>query len=714
MLHTFALPLLDWAIISLSLFNLIALLWLGLTVLLNAERRTLGTWIAGGGLILCGLFFVGHTAVVGRTIGTFDLEMGFWWRASWVLTVGAPYLWYLGTAAYTGVLQTRRHRLLLAGITILGAIALVLLYRYPLPSINDVAYRAPITLPSVAGLPLAAIGYPFYSVLCFGLALLAFYHPEASGRFMGDWARQRARPWLVASTLALSAIGLAFGAVMAWFLKRVQEQPAALYFLRRLPLFMAFDLLLLMLVTVAVVLTGQAIVSYEIFTGKTLPRHGLRRNWRRCLVLAAGFGAIVGLSLIVPLSAIYRVLIATGLMTVFYALLSWRSYAEREQSVDQLRPFVRSQRLYDRLLTSHTPNDLNIAVPFQALCSNVLDAERAYLVALGPLAPLVDTPLTYAVQGTASAPPPTALAELWSRLHSPQTMYVPVDPHAYNGAGWAVPLWSERGLIGVLLLGPKRDGGLYSQEDIEIARATGERLIDTQASAELARRLMVLQRQRLAESQVIDSRARRVLHDDVLPRLHAAMLMLGSNEAPDEAEVMALLTETHQDVANLLYAMPMLTTPEVTQLGLVGALRHALNGELKNAFDTVRWQIMPEAQQLADAVPAHAAEVLVYAAREAIRNAARYGRHGAPTRSLHLNLSIISHDGLEIVIEDDGVGLGAVQTGSHGGAGQGLALHSTMLAVIGGTLLAERVPAGGTRVTLTLPQAMCTGTALVA
>ena len=49
-----------------------------------------------------------------------------------------------------------------------------------------------------------------------------------------------------------------------------------------------------------------------------------------------------------------------------------------------------------------------------------------------------------------------------------------------------MPLWSERGLIGLFLLGPKRGNGLYTQEDIEIARASGERLIDTRASAEIA------------------------------------------------------------------------------------------------------------------------------------------------------------------------------------------------------------------------------------
>src|SRR5690242_21432905 len=50
------------------------------------------------------------------------------------------------------------------------------------------------------------------------------------------------------------------------------------------------------------------------------------------------------------------------------------------------------------------------------------------------------------------------------------------------------------GLIGVMLLGEKGDGGLYAQEEIEISRATGERLIDTQASAQMAQRLMLLQR----------------------------------------------------------------------------------------------------------------------------------------------------------------------------------------------------------------------------
>ncbi|NJN99286.1 MAG: hypothetical protein HC875_36930, partial [Anaerolineales bacterium] len=58
--------------------------------------------------------------------------------------------------------------------------------------------------------------------------------------------------------------------------------------------------------------------------------------------------------------------------------------------------------------------------------------------------------------------------------------------------------------------------------------------------------------------------------------------------------------------------------------------------------------------------------------------------------------------GWELVIEDNGVGLASGSSGS-GGSGQGLALHSTMMAVVGGTLALESIPGAYTRVTLSLP-----------
>lgn len=121
-------------------------------------------------------------------------------------------------------------------------------------------------------------------------------------------------------------------------------------------------------------------------------------------------------------------------------------------------------------------------------------------------------------------------------------------------------------------------------------------------------------------------------------------------------------------------------------------------------------RIDPNAEQQAQATSTFTAEVLYYAAPEAIRNAARYGRGGNAARPLHLNIGITrsdpaigsGHSGLEVVIEDDGVG--SRTTGpSNGGSGQGLALHSTMMAVVGGTLAVESQPDTRARVTLALP-----------
>jgi len=760
---------LTWAIVTLSLFNMVAFLWLGLTVLLNAERRVWGTMVAGGGLILAGLFFTGHTAVVSHSLDGFNADTEFWWRVSWLPVVGAPYFWYLIMAWYTGVLSMRRHRLWAASAGALGVGALLsLLIANPLPSYGDVVNRTPIAVFQLAGLPVVVLIYPIYSTLCILLALSALRRPAASERFMGDEARRRARPWLIAASLVLLLVTLTLGVAVAVFLSRVQSRLLGPSVVRTLFVLAAFDLVICALLALAIVLIGRAIVSYEIFTGKALPRGGLFRYWRRSLVLAAGYGALMGLSLSLPamrdLDPIYRLLLATLLMTLFYALLGWRAYVDRERSMAYLRPFVASQQLYEHMLHPSAPTEVDLAAPLRVLAEDVLGARVAYLAALGPLAPLVGPRLAYPsersnVQTSEQLALPLVglgnrlpkgsnvlpdLDELVSIFRSPQTICVPLDATHYGGAVWGVPLWSERGLIGVLLLGEKRDGGLYTHEEIEIARATGERLIDTRASAEMARRLTGLQRQRLAESQVVDRRTRRVLHDDVLPRLHTAMLMLSasdvdtltrshgdtftrsdiSTDREDEQppnvgalqrsnvqtkhdDIVALLADVHRDIANLLHSMPATAAPEVARLGLIGALRQAIDGEFGTAFDDVTWQVDPTAEQAAHKLSGLAAEVFFYAAREVVRNAARYGRNGDTGRALHLVVSVACRNGLELTIEDDGVGMGAATVAAQG-SGQGLGLHSTLMAVVGGTLTTESKPGAYTRVSLALPQAAWT------
>ncbi|MEP7291695.1 MAG: ATP-binding protein [Chloroflexota bacterium] len=684
-----------WAAITVSLANTILLLWLGLMVLMNAERRSWGVLLIGFSLLAGGAFFVSHTVILVLNPATLSGVMSGFWYLGLGAVITLPFAWYTAILWYTGFWEkgdsalSQRHRWWYAlNIPVLVVLWGLLLFANPFPTYAQAIRLEIAPTPSLFGFPLLVLAYPVGVLLSIGLSLDALLRPGPARRMMGEIARKRAQPWLIAT----SAILLVVGGMVGWVMLRViihagtrdYEQVDEVIRIANA------DLAISGLIALAVLCLGQAVARYEVFTGKTLPQQRFMRQWRDAVLLAFGFGGATSAGLLLNVPPIYMILLMGLLVTVFYALLSRASYVERTRYIEHLRPFVSSQRLYEHMTS--LPHAFDVSSPFAALCDEVLGASQAYLLPVGAFAPLIGQSIAYPAQ---IKPPP--LLDLADRFTTPQTMCVSIEPTLHGGAAWAVPLWSERGLIGVLLLGDKRNGSLYTQEEIEIARASGERLIDTQASAEMSRRLMGLQRQRLAQSQVIDRRTRRMLHDEVLPRLHAAMLTL----PPESGEVVEELGEIHRQIADLLHQSA--AAPEVAQMGLIPALRKALESELGGAFERVEWKIDPEAEAAAPEIPVLTAEVVYYAAREAMRNAAVYGRGDHPKRPLRLSVVIEWRDGLLIMIEDDGVGLERTN-GSPNGSGHGLALHSTMMAVIGGALTVESVPDQYTRVLLTLPQ----------
>ncbi|MGE3907821.1 MAG: sensor histidine kinase [Chloroflexota bacterium] len=770
------LPVIVWAARALTFFNVLVLLWLGLTVLLNADRRRLGAWLTGGGLVLGGLCSILRAAAqatqaaqpVGELAAAFE-PADFWWRLSWLPFAGAVYLWSVVLIWHAGRLQDRAGWLRVAALTAYGVGVFVLL----------VTARAPDEPAELPGLPLdglpivsmpfavfpndaylALAAYLTFGALCIQGALRALYHPGSRDRFMGELAFRRARPWLtVTSVVALASSVVGIGVTGVPLLT-----PWALV-----------DLLGALLLAAHVVLLGQAVVSYEVFTGKTLPRRGLARYWRNALILAAGFGGLLAVSLGLPLDQSYRLTLSLVVVAVFYALLSWRSFVERERSLEQLRPFVASEHLVEHLLArehdaptsqprtssvedggtgtllplsprpplprageeSFSPVSSSPDEPFRALCRDLLGARVGYLCPVGTLASLVGEPV--AAPADALSPAPQVLAALTARVISTRQLCLPVEPAQHAGAAWAIPLWGERGLIGLLLLGEKRDGSLYTQEEMEIARAAGERLVDARAAGELARRLLLLQRKRLADDYLVDGRVRRTLHDDVLPLLHTALLTLASqppvpSETPDSGASTAstdgpsggqsvspaeLLSEAHRLIAGLLADLPQSLTLDLARTGLLGALQRTAD-DLRPELDGVEWQIDDAGKQALAALPPLTADVLFGAAREALRNVVRHGRAGDGSRRLHLWIAVIAggnspggsggpaapSDELVIRIQDDGVGLhGSAHAGTADtqGNGQGLLLHGTLLTVIGGSLVTESAPGQGTRVTLRVP-----------
>src|SRR5436190_23900016 len=83
--------LLDWAAQAVSLFNASLLLWLGLTIALNAERpqtgqvgkRAAGAWgsaLMAASLLVGSLFFVSHSALLTYDLNTVSQGLNFWWH----------------------------------------------------------------------------------------------------------------------------------------------------------------------------------------------------------------------------------------------------------------------------------------------------------------------------------------------------------------------------------------------------------------------------------------------------------------------------------------------------------------------------------------------------------------------------------------------------------------------------------------------------------
>jgi signal transduction histidine kinase len=696
-----------WALISVSLFNTVILLWLGLTLLLHAEptdarhRRDPGVVLAGGGFLLGSLFFFSHSALLLSPSWELTRSNTLWLAVAMLPVLILPYVWYivlLRNAGYwTGNAGLRNgHRpglLLVTGILVLGFAALILLGIPFIPGLSRLtAYIWPlrqlIKIP-VLGIPLVALAYPLYVLLCvaFSVDTLRTQMAESSPAGAGAEAFRRSRAQLIAASLVLLVVSLLVAVAVVWTISNTRE--GDYYALRTddVAVLAGFDFVIALLIAVVAVLLGQAMTRYELFTGKALPQRGLARYWAQALALAAGYAALLGGALAWGLDPVYAVLLTALLMTAFFALLGWRATVEWRRAMRELRPIVRSEGWYEQL-TSQDEAREGDAEPLRVLCEDVLRAPLAFLIPAGPLAAFV-APQAYPL-GTrlpvhaSSTPPP-----------SPHIIAVPVTPQEHGGASVAIPLWSERGLIGTLLLGSRSDGSLYGEEELEIARATGERLIDAAASVGLSQKLMALQRDRMAQTQLLDQRTRRVLHDEVLPLIHTAMLTVSAGQ--DRGVALQRLSEAHAQISALLRDLPAATTPDVARLGPLAALRKAVEGEFGSAFEAVTWEVDQDAERAAASLPSLRAETLYFAGRELVRNAARHARR-EDGESVSLLIVARCADGrLELTVEDNGSGWDAVVPPGHG-----LELHTALMAIAGGSLSVEGVTEG-TRGSLSLP-----------
>src|SRR4029078_7102343 len=97
------------------------LLWLGIVVVSNSDRRSWGIWLASGGLLCGGLFFLIHTAIVAGGLRQASTDLDLLWHFGWLPIIASPLAWYVVMLWYAGFLGAQaRHNPTLRSIHLPG------------------------------------------------------------------------------------------------------------------------------------------------------------------------------------------------------------------------------------------------------------------------------------------------------------------------------------------------------------------------------------------------------------------------------------------------------------------------------------------------------------------------------------------------------------------------------------------------------------------
>ncbi len=300
-----------------------------------------------------------------------------------------------------------------------------------------------------------------------------------------------------------------------------------------------------------------------------------------------------------------------------------------------------------------------------------------------------------------SAEPRDALRELVAAVRT--TLRLPYVGFAPDGDAAAAVATGERPphvvaidavamgrAFGRLEVAPRRDGEGFTRQERSVLEDSAARAAMLayagQLVADVARSRESIVRAREEERR----RLRNDLHDGVGPSLAAIALqadVLASRLSSGEAGVQAALIRDRlrESVAEVRAVSHGLRPPILDQVGLSDALR-----QLVARVEPITGEAQVDELSGLGA----AAEVATYAiAAEAVANVVR---HSAASR---VRLDAQRDDGhLRLVVSDNGRGLPA-----HPRAGVGLTSMRERAAEVGGTLLHQPVPGGGTAVVLTIP-----------
>ncbi|MBN4926056.1 GAF domain-containing protein [Hoyosella rhizosphaerae] len=217
-----------------------------------------------------------------------------------------------------------------------------------------------------------------------------------------------------------------------------------------------------------------------------------------------------------------------------------------------------------------------------------------------------------------------------------------------TGPTIVVPLRAENAVTGVLVL--VRDGAKTSFEDRHLTMMTS--FAD---HAALALKLAVAQKERRELSILSDrDRIARDLHDNVIQRLFAAGLSLQGTlprtKSPEvQARLNVLVDDLHDIIQDIRTAIFDLHSRSDTPATTLRRRIHDVISELTHASEITHTLIVSgPTSVVSETLSNHA----ISAIREAVTNVVRHSRASS------LNVAVSVANDLDIVISDDGIGIG--------------------------------------------------------
>src|SRR3989440_993444 len=547
---------------------------------------------------------------------------------------------------------------------------------------------------------------------------------------------------MVALTTTLAILGM--GSIIDWF-ELQQHQHIALpvtHPLNAIPLNLLFlDMLATGAVALIILLVGYSVVRHGILIERPLARRGFFEQWRGIVIVATAVAIFIALLVTFTRSSLGSLLLITSLATGAYALFTWSSYTAHDRYIALLGPFLRSTNLRRWLNTDLQKTEQGLEDLFFHLCQDALAVQCARLTVLAGSVRRTFSyrwPEAAREQSLYTAP---KLRHGVSSLRAGKGNLAPARVQlTINGQPmicWVLPIYDELGLVAMLYLGPREDGGAFTDEDMNLAHACGQRILDALGDHEAMQAVAGLLRRRIVDVKLLGAQQRRILHDDILPQMHLALLRLetlrsfihsDSLPSPQEEvdvtspgevldETVDMISDAHRRLAALMRATAPGAPHRLERDGLMDAICAMLQQDFQHAFDEVDWCVSEETAHCIDEVtPPAIAELIFAAVQEALRNAARHARGTDVHRRLRLTLKAsCSQPGsqpgsqgsqpepnLEVVVADDGVGIISASS-STTGTGGGLLTHSALLAIAGGSLTVKSAPGEGVTVRIVLP-----------